>query len=215
VNEVLEVADYIKIANIWRLKFVPLLERWGFAIKQFPHEGAENISDNGCFRAQWWDICWNKEIEIHVQIYFKRYHIGGDAVGVEFTPLREIEFRRCWWVHDTRQTIYCTRESAKEFTKEKLPEVAENLFRSLIGWLVVGVVRGKFLNHLGATFHHRFPPSFWVSYSFRLYKKCWLWTARWEDKNETQKITVKGKLDENPFECYKNLERSIALTLYL
>lgn len=204
----LEIADYRKIASIWNMKFAPLLERWGFVVKQFPYEGAEYKGDND-FRSQLWDIYWDGERLTSLQIYFKHYYISGSAVGVKVAQLREIEFRQ--WA----QTIYCTRKMGENFGKEKLSQTAENLFRSLISWLVVGVVRGKLPYYLGATFHDHIPPSIWISYSFRLYKKCWLWKLQWESGNKTQKVIVKENLDKNPIEIFKDFERSLALALYL
>jgi hypothetical protein len=208
VSEMLEIADYRKVASIWSVKFVPLLERWGFAVRQFPYEGAEYKGEND-FRSQLWNICWNGEHLTSLQVYFKRYYITGGAVGVKVVQLREIEFRQ--WV----QAIYCTRRMGREFGKEKLPEVAENLFRSLISWLVVGVIRGKLPYQLGATFHDHIPPNIWVSYSFRLYKNCWLWKVQWEREGKAQKIIVKESLDKNPIETFKGFEQSLALALYL
>jgi hypothetical protein len=208
----LEIADYRKVADIWSLRFAPLLERWGFVVKQFPYEGAEYKGEND-FRSQSWDIYWQGDRLTFLEVYFKRYYISGGAVGIKVAQLREIEFRQ--WAYDTRSVIYCTRRMGKEFGKEKLPELAKNLFCSIISWLVVGAVRGELPYHLGATFHNHIPPDIWVSYSFRLYKNCWLWKLQWENGNETQKLIAKGNLDENPIEGYKDLERSLALALYL
>jgi hypothetical protein len=204
----LEVADYRKVANIWSIKFAPLLERWGFVVKQFPYEGAEYKGEND-FRSQSWDIYWQGDRLTFIQIYFKRYYITGEAIGIKVSGLREIEFRQ--WAHG----IYCTRKMGKEFGKEKLPEAAENLCRSIVSWLVAGVVRGELPYHLGATFHDYIQPSIWISYSLRLYKNCWLWKVQWENRNETYKLIAKGDLDENPIEGYRDLERSIALAVYL
>jgi hypothetical protein len=204
----LEIADYRKIANIWSIKFAPLLERWGFVVRQFPYEGAEYKGEND-FRCQSWDIDWQGDRLTFVEIYFKRYYLSGGAVGIKFASLREIEFRQ--WA----QAIYCTRKMGKEFGKEKLPEVAENLFRSLISWLVVGVIRGKLPYHLGATFHDHIPPNIWVSYSFRLYKNCWVWKVQWEREGKAQKLIVKESLDKNPIERFEDIQRSLALAIYL
>jgi hypothetical protein len=211
VSKMLEIADYRKVANIWSIKFVPLLERWGFVIEQIPYEGAEYKGDND-FRSQSWDIYRDGKWLTFVQIYFKRYYISGGAVGVKVAQMREIEFRE--WGR-LAQTIYCTRKMGEEFSKEKLPEVAENLFRSLISWLVVGIVRGELPYYLGATFHDHIPPNIWVSYSFRLYKNCWLWKVQWERGGEAQKIIVKENLDKNPIETFKGFGHSLALALYL
>jgi hypothetical protein len=208
---VLETTDYRKVAAVWSIKFAPLLERWGFVIKQIPYEGAEYKGDND-FRSQSWNIYWDGKWLTFVQIYFKRYYISGGAVGVKVAQMREIEFRE--WGR-LAQTIYCTRKMGEEFGKEKLPKVAENLFRSLVSWLVVGVVRQKLPHHLGATFYEHFSPNIWVSYSFRLYKNCWLWKVQWERENEAQKIIVKENLDKNPIETFKGFEHSLALALYL
>jgi hypothetical protein len=204
----LEIADYRKVADIWSLRFAPLLERWGFVVKQFPYEGAEYKGEND-LRSQSWDIYWQRDRLTFLEVYFKRYHISGGAVGIKVAQLREIEFRQ--WAYDTRSVIYCTRKMGKEFGKEKLPKAAENLFRSLIGWLVVGAVRGKLPYYLGATFHDHIPPNIWVSYSFRLYKNCWLWKVQWK----AQKIVVKENLDKNPIEWFENIQRSLALAVYL
>jgi hypothetical protein len=204
----LEIADYRKIANIWSIKFAPLLERWGFVVRQFPYEGAEYKGEND-FHCQSWDIDWQGDRLTFVEIYFKRYYLSGGAVGIKFASLREIEFRQ--WA----QAIYCTRKMGKEFGKEKLPEVAENLFRSLISWLVVGVIRGKLPYHLGATFHNHIPPNIWVSYSFRLYKNCWVWKVQWEREGKAQKLIVKESLDKNPIERFEDIQRSLALAIYL
>jgi hypothetical protein len=209
----LEIADYRKVANIWSVKFAPLLERWGFVVKQFPYEGAEYMGEND-FRVQSWDIYWQGDRLTSLDIYFKKYFISGGAVGVKFAHLREIEFRQ--WTYDKDQTvIYCSRKMGKDFGKEKLPEIAENLFRSCVSWLVIGVVRGKLPYYLGATLHDHAPPSTWISYSFRLYKNCWIWKLQWESAGEVRKLIAKGKLDENPFEGYKTLKNSLALALYL
>jgi hypothetical protein len=208
----LEIADYRKVANIWSIKFAPLLERWGFVVRQFPYEGAE-YREGGDFLCQSWDIYWQGDRLTFIEIYFKRYHLTGGAVGIKVAQLREIEFRR--WVYDIRPVIYCTRKMGKEFGKEKFPEVAENLFRSLISWLVVGVVRQKLPYYLGATFHDHIPPSIWVSYSFRLYKNCWLWKVQWEREGRAQKIIVKESLDKNPIESFGGIQHSLALAIYL
>lgn len=208
VNEMLEIADYRKVANIWSIKFVPLLERWGFVVKQSPHEGAEyREGDN--FLCQSWDIYWQGEKLTFIEIYFKRYYLIGGAVGVKVAQLREIEFRQ------RAQDIYCTRKMGKNFGKEKLSEAAENLFRSLTSWLIIGIVRGELPYYLGATFHDHIPQSIWVSYSFSLYKNCWLWKVQWEKEGKAQKIIVKESLDKNPIETFKGFEHSLALAFYL
>jgi hypothetical protein len=204
----LEIADYRKVANIWSIKFAPLLERWGFVVRQFPYEGAEYKGEND-FHSQSWDIDYQGDRLTFVEIYFKRYYRVGGAVGIKFASLREIEFRQ--WVGG----FYCTRKMNKVFREEKLPEVAENLFRSLISWLVVAVIRGKLPRHLGATFHDHIKPNIWVSYSFRLYKNCWVWKVQWEKDDEAQKLIVKGSLDENPIERFEDIKRSLALAIYL
>jgi hypothetical protein len=102
-----------------------------------------------------------------------------------------------------------------EFGKEKLPEAAENLFRSLISWLVVGVIRRKLPYHLSATFHDHISPNIWISYSFRLYKNCWLWKVQWEREGKAQKLIVKESLDKNPIERFEDIQRSLALAIYL
>ncbi len=204
----LEIADYRKVANIWSIKFAPLLERWGFIVKQFPYGGAEYRGGNE-FHCQSWDIYWQGDRLSFIEIYFKRYYLTGGAVGIKVSQLREIEFRR--WA----DAIYCTRKMGKEFGKEKLPETAENLFRSIISWLVVGVVRQKLPYYLGATFHDHIPPNIWVSYSFRLYKNCWIWKVQWEKEGKTQKVIVKESLDKNPIEGFENIQRSLALAIYL
>jgi hypothetical protein len=208
VSEMLEIADYRKVANIWSVKFAPLLERWGFAVRQFPYEGAEFRGEND-FHWQLWDIDWQGDGLTFIEIYFKRYYQAGGAVGIKFASLREIEFRQ--WLHG----VYCTRRMGREFGKEKLPEVAENLFRSLISWLVVGVIRGKLPYQLGATFHDHIPPNIWVSYSFRLYKNCWLWKVQWEREGRAQKLIVKESLEKNPIERFEDIRRSLALAIYL
>jgi hypothetical protein len=204
----LEIADYRKIANIWSIKFAPLLERWGFVVKQFPYEGAEYKGEND-FHCQSWDIDWQGDRLTFIEIYFKRYYLSGGAVGIKVAQLREIEFRQ--WA----QAIYCTRRMGGEFGKEKLPEAAENLFRSLISWLVVGVIRRKLPYHLGATFHDHISPNIWISYSFRLYKNCWLWKVQWEREGKAQKLIVKESLDKNPIERFEDIQRSLALAIYL
>jgi hypothetical protein len=204
----LEIADYRKIANIWSIKFAPLLERWGFVVKQFPYEGAEYKGEND-FHCQSWDIDWQGDRLTFIEIYFKRYYLSGGAVGIKVAQLREIEFRQ--WA----QAIYCTRRMGGEFGKEKLPEAAENLFRSLISWLVVGVIRRKLPYHLGATFHDHISPNIWISYSFRLYKNCWLWRVQWEREGKAQKLIVKESLDKNPIERFEDIQRSLALAIYL
>jgi hypothetical protein len=213
VSEMLEIADYRKVANIWSAKFAPLLERWGFVMKQVPYEGAEYTGEND-YKAQSWEIYWQGNWLTFLDIYFKRYFISGGAVGIKFGQLREIEFRQ-WVYGENRTVIYCSRRMGKEFGKEKLAEVAENLFRSCLSWLVVGAVRGKLPYYLGATLHDHIPPNIWVSYSFRLYKNCWIWKLQWETTGKAQKLIAKGKLDENPFEGYENLRRSLVLALYL
>jgi hypothetical protein len=204
----LEIADYRKVANIWSIKFAPLLERWGFVVKQFPYEGAEYKGEND-LRSQSWDIYWPGDRLTFIEIYFKRYYITGGAIGIKVSGLREIEFRQ--WARG----IYCTRKMGEEFGKEKLPEVAENLFRSIISWLVVGVVRGKLPYYLGATFHDYLPPNIWVSCSFRLYKNCWLWKVQWEREGKAQKLIIKESLDKNPIERFGDIQRSLALAVYL
>jgi hypothetical protein len=204
----LEITDYRKIANIWSIKFAPLLERWGFVVKQFPYEGAEYKGEND-FHCQSWDIYWQRDRLTFIQIYFKRYYLSGGAVGIKAAQLREIEFRQ--WA----QAIYCTRRMGGEFGEEKLPEIAENLFRSLISWLVVGVIRRKLPYHLGATFHDYISPNIWISYSFRLYKNCWLWKLQWEREGKAQKLIVKESLDKNPIERFEDIQRSLALAIYL
>jgi len=208
----LEVSDYRKVANIWSVKFAPMLERWGFVVRQFPYEGAE-YREGDDFHCQSWDIYWQRDRITFIETYFKRYHLTGGAVGIKVAQLREVEFRR--WIYDMRPAIYCTKKMGKEFGKEKLPEVAENLFRSLISWLVVGVVRGKLPYHLGATLHDYVPPNVWVSYSFRLYKNCWLWKVQWEREGKAQKLIVKEGLDKNPIESFGDIQHSLALAIYL
>jgi len=204
----LRIEDYRKVADIWSVKFAPLLERWGFAVRQFPYEGAEYRGEND-FHCQSWDIYWQKDRLTFIEVYFKRYYLSSGAVGIKVAQLREIEFRQ--WTRG----IYCTRRIDREFEEENLPKIAENLFRSLISWLVVGVIRGKLPHQLGATFHDHIKPNIWVSYSFRLYKNCWLWKVQWGKEDTAHKLIAKGKLDENPLESYEILKRSLALAFYL
>ncbi len=213
VSEMLEIADYRKVANIWSVKFAPLLERWGFVVKQFPYEGAEYRGEND-FHCQSWDIYWQRDRLTFIEIYFKRYYLTGGAVGVKFAQLKEIEFRQ-WAYSENRTVIYCSRKMGKEFGKEKLLEAAENLLRSCVSWLVVGVVRQKLPYYLRATFHNHLPPNIWVSYSFRVYKNCWVWKVQWEKEDRAQKLIVKGSLDENPIERFEDIQRSLALAIYL
>jgi hypothetical protein len=92
---------------------------------------------------------------------------------------------------------------------------AHEAFNSLVSWLIVGVVRGKLPYYLGATFHNHISPNIWVSYSFRLYKNCWLWKVQWERESKTQKLIVKESLDKNPIETFRGIQRSLALAVYL
>jgi hypothetical protein len=212
----LEIADYRKVANIWSVKFAPLLEHWGFVVKQIPYEGAE-FARSDHFRSQSWEIIWNRKQLTTLQIYLRCYCIPciSKVVGIKVAH-SEVEFRHS--LYDTTQ-IYTYSFSGgieKEFSKEKLPEVAENLFRRYIGWLVIGAIKRELPSYLGATLHDDPQPNIWVSYSFRLYKRCWVWRVRWEDdRGRGDEAVLRGDLTENPFDAKEKLDRYLGLAIYL
>ena len=209
----LEIADYRKVTNIWSTKFAPLLEQWGFVVKQIPYKGAEFVRSDH-FRSQSWEIGWNRKQLTTLHIYLRCYCIPSTAkaVGIKVAH-SEVEFR------SSTNRIYTysfSRGIEKEFSKEKLAEVAENLFRRYIGWLVIGAISGELPSYLTATLHDHPQPNIWVSYSFRLYKRCWIWRVRWEDeRGREDEAVLRGDLTENPFDAKKKLDRCLALALYL
>jgi hypothetical protein len=213
----LEIADYRKVANIWSTKFAPLLKRWGFVIKQIPYEGAELLIETNGFRSQSWEIIWNRKQLTTLQIYLRCFCIPRNrkVVGIKVAH-SEVEIRHS--LYDTTQiyTYSFSEGIQKEYSKEKLPEVAENLFRRYIGWFVIGAIKGELPSYLGATLHDHPQPNIWVSYSFRLYKRCWIWRVRWEDeRGREDKAVLRGDLTENPFDAKKKLDRYLALAIYL
>jgi hypothetical protein len=208
---VLETTDYRKVAAVWSIKFAPLLKRWGFVIKRISCGGTEFVSSDH-FRSLSWEIGWNRKQLATLQIYLRYYYKVGNAVGIKVAH-SEVEFR------SGISRIYTYSFSGgigKEFSRKELPEVAENLFRRYIGWLVIGAISGELPSYLGATLHDHPQPNIWVSYSFRLYKKCWIWKVQLEDeRGKAQKAVLKGDLTENPFDAKKELDRYLALAIYL
>jgi hypothetical protein len=200
----LEIADYKEVVNIWSTKFASLLKRWGFVIKQIFCGDTEFV--------RCWEIGWNRKQLAALRIYFRHYYPTGNAVGIKVAH-SEVEFRS----GTTQIYTYSFSEGiGREFSKEKLPEVAESLFRRYIGWLVIGAIAGELPYYLGATLHNHPQPNIWVSYSFRLYKKCWVWKVQLEDeRGKAQKAILKGALTENPFDAKKKLDRCLVLAIYL
>jgi hypothetical protein len=181
------------VCQLWEQEYIPILERWGFKIKEVHLKPCQLLGEE-----RWWDIGWGEREIAAVFIYTFRSSSG---VHIRLVPV-------CTW------DIY---SPSIDDAKAK----ARSAFAKIVERMVVSVVARRHIRYK-ARFNKEISDK-GVQFQFTFTGKFWRWLAWSYDalkarnfrKKEITPMEVKGTLDENPIEIFPAFERAVSLALLL